>query len=227
MIHIGALEFGTKPREARVAAVVDSIVPMQDLIDLKEKGVDLLEIRVDLIDKTLDCIAQCLSDLKKAVALPVIGTVRENGRTEKDRAGIFSEIMPYVDCIDIELGALIAGQVQARARAAGKTVIVSEHDFNRTPDNKELKSIVDRAVAQGADIVKVVTTAQREEDAWRLLKFAKSCKVPMVAFAMGEAGKFSRIRACEYGSLFTYGYITKPVAPGQVSAEELVKLLKG
>jgi 3-dehydroquinate dehydratase-1 len=223
MIGIGTLELGKKPL---VAAVVDTIVPMQDLIDLKRMGVDILEIRVDLIDKTLDCIVRCLGDLKKAVALPVIGTVRENERTKEDRSAIFTAIMPYVDCIDIELGASIAAQVQAQARAAGKTVIVSEHDFEKTPADMELQSIVDRAVAQGADIVKIATTAKNEEDAWRLLRFAKSNKAPIVAFAMGEAGTFSRIKACEYGSLFTYGYITKPVAPGQISAEELIKLMK-
>jgi 3-dehydroquinate dehydratase-1 len=226
MVKIGSLELGNVPRVARVAAVVDSIVPMQDLVDLKKKGVDLLEVRVDLIDKPLDCIVQCLSDLKKAVNLPVVGTVRENVRTRKERASVFTAIMPYIDCIDIELGAPIAAQVQAQATAAGRTIIVSEHDFEKTPDNKELESIAERATEQGADIVKVVTTANCEEDAWRLLRFAGSCNVPIVAFAMGEAGTFSRIKACEYGSLFTYGYITKPVAPGQVSAEELVKKIK-
>jgi 3-dehydroquinate dehydratase-1 len=226
MIKIGSLELGKKPREARVAAVVDSIVPMQDLIDLKKKGVDLFEVRVDLIDKTLDCIVKCLGDLKRAVNLPVIGTVRENERTQKRRAAIFAAIMPYIDCIDIELGASDAAQVQAQAKKAGKTIIVSEHNFKKTPTEKVLQSIVDNAVAQGGDIVKVVTTARTEDDAWRLLRFAKSCKVPIVAFAMGEAGTFSRIKACEYGSLFTYGYITKPVAPGQVSAEELVNKIK-
>jgi 3-dehydroquinate dehydratase-1 len=226
MLKIGSLKFDSKERTPRVAAVVDSIVPMQDLIDLKKKGVDLFEVRVDLIDKTLDCIVKCLDDLKKTVGLPVIGTVRENEHTKKDRAGIYSAIMPHVDCIDIELGAPIASMVQAQAKATGKTAIVSEHDFEKTPDGKELRTIVDRAAAQGADIVKIAATAKNEEDAWRLLRFAKSCKVPIVAFAMGEAGTFSRIKACEYGSLFTYGYITKPVAPGQMSAEELIGILK-
>jgi len=223
MIKIGSLELGKIPR---VAAVVDSIIPMQDLVDLKRKGVDLLEIRVDLIDKPLDCIVQCLGDLKKAVSLPVIGTVRENERTVKNRTAVFEAILPYVDCIDIELGAPIAAQVQAQAKTAGITIIVSEHDFDKTPDNKALQSIVDRALSQGADIIKVVTTANSEDDAWRLLRFAKSCKAPIIAFAMGEAGAFSRVKACEYGSLFTYGYITRPVAPGQLSAEELIKQIK-
>jgi 3-dehydroquinate dehydratase-1 len=223
MIKIGCCKLGKTPL---VAAVVDAIVPLQDLVDLKKKGVDLLEVRVDLIDKPLNCIVRCLRDLWSAVALPVIGTVRENERTKKDRAAIFTAIMPYLDCIDIELGASIASPVQMQAKAAGKTVIVSEHDFEKTPNDKELQSIVHRALRQGADIVKVVTTAQSEEDAWRLLRFAKSCTAPLVAFAMGEAGAFSRVKACEYGSLFTYGYISKPVAPGQISAEELIDKIK-
>lgn len=223
MTKIGDLELGKGPR---VAAVVDSIVPMQELVELRKKGVALLEVRVDLIDKTIDCIVKCLGDMKKAIGLPLIGTVRENERTAKDRAAIFAAIIPYVDCVDVELGAPIAAQVQGGAKAAGKTVIVSEHDFEKTPPDSDLASTADRAVSQGADIVKIVTTAQTEEDAWRLLRFAGACTFPVVAFAMGEPGRFSRIKACEYGSLFTYGYITRPVAPGQVSAEELVRLTK-
>jgi 3-dehydroquinate dehydratase-1 len=226
VVRIGSLTFDGSARVPRVAAVADRIVPLQDLIDLKRKGIDLLEVRVDLIDTTLDRIVECLRDLRTAVGLPVIGTVRENDRTKKERAAIFSALLPYVDSVDIELGATVAAQVQALAKSAGKTVIVSEHDFKSTPDEKALQSIVDGAVVQGADIVKIVTTAENEEDAWRLLRFAKSCAAPLVAFAMGDAGRFSRIKACEYGSLFTYGYIARPVAPGQLSAEELIGLIK-
>lgn len=223
MIKIGNLELGKKPL---VAAVVDSIVPLQDIIDLKRKGVCLLEVRVDLIDKPLNCIVQFLRGLKEALQLPIIGTVRLNERTKKDRSAIFAQIMPHIDCIDIELGTPVAPQIQAQAKLAGKIIMVSEHDFEKTPAEKELHSIVDRALSQGADIVKIATTARSEEDAWRLLRFTRSCKTPLVAFAMGEAGTFSRLKACEYGSLFTYGYITAPVAPGQVSAEELIRNIK-
>jgi 3-dehydroquinate dehydratase-1 len=220
MITIGSLELGKRPS---VAAVVDEIVPLQDLAGLAKRGVDLIEVRVDLIDKPLDCLLKCLADLRACAGLPLIGTVRENERTAPDRAAVFGAIMPLVDCIDIELGAPIAQQVQALAKTQGKTVIVSEHDFEKTPGVRGLQAIVDRAMAQGAHIVKVVTMAKTEEDAWRLLRFAKKCTVPIVAFAMGEAGAFSRIRACEYGSLFTYGYVTRAVAPGQISADELVR----
>jgi 3-dehydroquinate dehydratase-1 len=110
--------------------------------------------------------------------------------------------------------------------AKGNTVIVSEHDFEKTPDIATLRSMAGRAVEQGADIVKIVTMARNADDAWRLVTFAATYEAPVVAFAMGEMGTFSRVRACEFGSLFTYGYISKAVAPGQLPAEELVKKIK-
>ncbi|MBN1131232.1 MAG: type I 3-dehydroquinate dehydratase [Chitinispirillaceae bacterium] len=220
MASIGTLALGTQPH---VAAVVDAIVPPADLVVLRNKGVELLEIRVDLFDKTIECITSYLVDIRAAVGLPMIGTVRENELTRGRRSVCFSSIMPHVDCIDIELGATDVPDIVPLARSQGKTILVSEHNFEKTPNGGDLQAILDRAVAEHADIVKIVTTAQSEDDAWRLLRFARGCSFPIVAFAMGEAGAFSRIKACEYGSLFTYGYITKAVAPGQYSAEELLQ----
>jgi 3-dehydroquinate dehydratase-1 len=220
MISLGTLELGKNPC---IAGVVDAIVPPADLLDLRKKGLAIIEVRVDLIDKPLDCIVRYITDLRSAVGLPLIGTVRENVRTRGKRPEIFSAIVPLLDCIDIEVGAADAAPVQELARSQGKCILVSEHDFETTPDTAGLAAIVDRAMAQGAQIVKVVTTANSEEDAWRLLEFAKACATPIVAFAMGAAGTFSRVKACDYGSLFTYGYITRAVAPGQLSVEELLK----
>jgi 3-dehydroquinate dehydratase-1 len=222
MITIGNLELGKKPC---VAAVIDALVPMQDLLDLKRLGVDLLEARLDLIDKPLDCIEKYLFDVKLGVCLPIIGTVRENERTAGKRSEYFQRMMPYVDCVDIELGSPDARELHEIAK--GAAVIVSYHDFERTPDIKTLRRMAERARGQGADIVKLVTTARNSDDAWRLITFAGTSETPVVAFAMGEPGAFSRVRACEFGSLFTYGYITGAVAPGQLSAAELVKKLKG
>jgi len=223
MVTLGNLELGQKPC---VAGVVDGILLLDDLFNLKKKGLALIEIRADLIDKPLECIVRYTADVKTAVGLPMIGTVRENDRTRGKRLEIFSALMPLIDCVDVELGAIDAASITECARSQGRTILVSDHNFEKTPETADLKAIVDRAIAQGAQIVKVVTTAKTEEDAWRLLVFAKQCRVPIVAFAMGTAGSFSRIKAGEYGSLFTYGYIGKAVAPGQLSAEELLCKIK-
>jgi 3-dehydroquinate dehydratase-1 len=220
MITIGHLELGKSPC---VAGVVDGILLLDDLLDLKKKGLALIEIRADLIEKPLECIVRYTADVKTAVGLPMIGTVRENDRTRGKRMEIFTALMPLIDCVDIELGAPDAAEIAELAGSQGKILLVSDHDFEKTPDDQAQQSIVDRALGQGAQIVKVVTTAKTEDDAWRLLRFARDCKTPIVAFAMGTAGSFSRIKAGEYGSLITYGYIGKAVAPGQLSAEELLK----
>lgn len=221
--NLGAFEPRSTPR---VVAVVDSLVPVADLIQLKRRGVDLFEIRVDLIDTTLTCLVKYLVDLAFSVGLPIIATVRENAKTVPDRLRIFRTIMPHVQFVDIELGCAIAAEVIAEAHRQGTTVIVSEHNLEKTPSDAALQSIVDRAKADGADIVKIATMAQSEDDAWRLLRFVQSCVFPIAAFAMGEKGVFSRLKACEFGSLFTYGYISKPVAPGQLSALEIVEKIK-
>ncbi len=221
--NLAPYDRGLKPR---IVAVVDSLIPTPGLIALKRKGIDLLEIRVDLIDTVLESLLQYLRDIETQVGLPLIGTVRENPKTALLRPLLFRTIMPLVQGVDIELGCAIMDNVVAEAHRLGKTVIVSEHDFEKTPSDTVLQSIVDRAMAGGADIVKIATMALTEDDARRLLDFTKACPVPIAAFAMGERGAFSRVVAGEYGSLFTYGYITTAVAPGQLSAVELAEKIK-
>jgi 3-dehydroquinate dehydratase-1 len=217
MVSIGNCTLGTVPR---IAAIVDEFIPLAALLALPGK-VDLLEMRVDRYDGPLEAIVAYLEKVRKKTGLPMLGTVRENDRTKSDRVAIFKAIMPFVDSIDIELGTQISDEV--RALATGKTILVSEHDFNQTPDVAGLEDMVTRAKAQGADIVKIAAMANSRDDVIRLLEFNRACKEPLITIAMGSLGTVSRVIAPLFGSLFTYGYLTKPVAPGQLSVERLVE----
>ena len=42
---------------------------------------------------------------------------------------------------------------------------------------------------------------------------------------MGEVGSFTRVVGFSFGSLLTYTFFGRPVAPGQIEAEKLIKLL--
>ncbi len=77
---------------------------------------------------------------------------------------------------------------------------------------------------QGADIVKIATMAKSRADVVRLLRFTETCTVPVVTIAMSAIGTVSRVIAPLFGSLFTYGYITRPVAPGQLPVERLSEM---
>ncbi|MBN1756944.1 MAG: type I 3-dehydroquinate dehydratase [Chitinispirillaceae bacterium] len=215
MLSLGTCTLGDQPR---IVAVVDAVIPAEQLKLLASRA-DLLEMRIDCWKCSIETAVGYLREIRSSLSMPMIGTIRENDFTRSFRIEFFKACIPYVDGIDIELGTAISDTVTAIAQ--GKTVIVSEHDFSATPTIGGLSSMVERARGQGADIVKIATMANSREDVVRLLEFTRACKVPVVAFAMGPIGKVSRVIAPLFGTLFTYGYITKPVAPGQLSVEEL------
>lgn len=217
MVSIGNCTLGTTPR---VVAVVDEIIAV-DTLKVLAAPTDLLEMRIDCWECTEKAAAAYCNEVRTATGMPMIGTIRENDHTRTKRVELFKACMPFVDSIDIELGTAINSVVTSAAQ--GKTIIVSEHDFNGTPTVEGLASMVDRARAQGADIVKIATMANSRDDVVRLLEFTRSCTIPVVAFAMGPIGKVSRVIAPLFGTLFTYGYITKAVAPGQLSVNELAE----
>jgi len=221
-IKIGKLELGAIPR---VAGIIDSPMPEARLKSFAERGVDIFEVRVDLFNKPIGTVIDYIKTIRKTVRkAPLIGTIRETDFNRADRAEWYVALAPHVDCVDIELG--IPQWRELIDRIMNPTVImVSEHDFSATPDMTGLGDIVKRAVSQGAEIVKIAAMANGASDVTRLLRFTEECKTPLVSISMGGIGRISRIAAPLYGSLFTYGYLRKPVVQGQVSALNLVKAL--
>ncbi|MCU0609925.1 MAG: type I 3-dehydroquinate dehydratase, partial [Chitinispirillaceae bacterium] len=114
MIRIGSGDFGRKPG---VAAVVDAIMPLNALLQLKKEGLDIVEIRVDLIDQHVLKIAEFLREVRQRVELPIIGTIRENDANRAGRLELFREIVPLVDCVDIEFGSKISDDVKRMVKA--------------------------------------------------------------------------------------------------------------
>jgi 3-dehydroquinate dehydratase I len=221
VLRIGKCELGAVPRSL---AIVDDFFPMHDIKKLKKLGADLLEIRVDGFDGDIDAICDYIIKIKKTVSLPLIGTIRENKRTKDERIGYFTKIIPLVDAIDIEIDAPIGKQIIKMAK--GKTVIVSEHDFSGTPSNANLRRIVKKAFSLGCHIVKIAAMASCREDVARLLAFTRECKKPIVAFSMGEHGSISRVLSPLFGSLYTYGFVKKANAPGQLHIGKLIEQLR-
>jgi 3-dehydroquinate dehydratase-1 len=215
---IGNCELGSRPR---TVAIIDRPLWIEDIIRLEKIGADILEIRVDSFAQDIQKTRAFIEDVKKVCSLPLIGTIRENTNTVDKRLEYFKTILPLVDAIDIELNGEISSQVIALAQ--GKTIIVSEHDFAGTPETARLHEMVQKAVALGANIVKIAVLAATREDVVRLLKFVDECEENIVAFSMGEYGTVSRVLSMLFGSLFSYGFVTHANAPGQLSIEKLIE----
>jgi 3-dehydroquinate dehydratase I len=220
-ILIGSCKLGAIPR---VAAIIDSFLPIEKIMELKSIGTDLLEIRVDCFEEPIDKVCGYMVNVKRNCGLPLIGTIRENERTKSNRIDLFAKIIPVVDSIDVEIDAAIAPQVIDMA--AGKTIIVSEHNYNFTPDMDGLIDIVERAAVLGGHIVKIAAMAHNRADVIRMLQFINGCKMPVVAFSMGESGSISRVMSMLFGSLYSYGFVTNANAPGQLGIEKLVEEMR-
>ncbi len=183
---------------------------------------DAIEVRLDYVrNPSLERI------FAHRPALPLVATCRpatEGGHfqgSEEERIGLLEKSDRLgADYVDIELTA-----AQGFRRRSAK-VIVSRHDFSGTP--VELEPILTRLKSAGADIVKLVTTAQSITDNVRVLELLHDSEVPTVAFCMGRLGLVSRILAEKFGSVFTFGCLEagRESAPGQPTAGELREIYR-
>ena len=222
MVRIGSLELNK--------SIVASIgkAPVDSAIKAKKLGADLLELRIDLLDTDARHV---LAELKK-LGLPVIITNRmkqEGGAwagSEYERIRTLLSLMPLADAVDIELCAEERDTVVKKAKSAGKTVIISAHDFLGTPELDVMVGIIRESFEAGADIAKLAVMPQSFEDVLRLFELTLHSKEQVCTIAMGDIGKHSRVIAPVYGSVMTYGYVNKPTAPGQLRVDELKSILK-
>lgn len=226
-MKIGTVELGRRPA---VILVPDWKRLPLELERARELRLDLVEARVDLMEA--DRIRENLGLIADYgfYSVLTIRPVWEGGEFEKgeeERLGLFEELIshPAVGAVDIELKAQILPQVRELAKAEGKKLIVSYHDFKGTRVKKEIKEIFERAIESGADIVKTAFMGSSHQDAAEVCSVMAELSHPKIFMVMGEAGRFTRVVGFSFGSLLTYTFFGKAVAPGQIEAEELVELL--
>jgi len=190
---------------------------------LVRQGAELVELRIDYLEGTFDLAA--LLDGRPGPVLITCRRPADGGRYQGDesarRALLQQAIALGAEYVDLE-----EDTAAAIGRSGCTRRVISRHDFQCTPD--DLEAIHARLAALDADVVKVVTLAQRPHDNLRLLRLSQGAKVPTVAFAMGEMGMASRILAGKFGAPWTYAPAdqAQAVAPGQLSFQELQKLYR-
>ncbi|MGB9003454.1 MAG: type I 3-dehydroquinate dehydratase, partial [Nitrosotalea sp.] len=106
-------------------------------------------------------------------------------------------------------------------------ILASWHDFSKTPSEKLLRSMV-KKMSRFSKNIKVVTTARTINDTFRILNLYKGMprRSNLIAFAMGDYGRMSRILCARLGSPFTYVSLGKPIAPGQFSLDEMMSIFR-
>lgn len=135
----------------------------------------------------------------------------------------------YVD-VEVEAPKYMSKRVRSCAQENGTVFIKSFHDFSGTGSREELKSVVEKCLHIGADIVKIVTTARTADEAERVLSlYDEFAPEKLIAFSMGDAGRESRMQCLAKGAPYTYAALTEEdaAAPGQWLAAEMSSALYG
>ena len=198
----------------------------------------IIELRIDLI-ADLD-----LTALLRAKSRPVIITNRrreEGGGftgTEEQRLDLLCRAAGSgADYLDLEAATdeRLAQRLFTAVTAAGKSgirprVIISCHDFRATPGVRSLRQFWRTCREKGGDIVKVATFARHPADNLRimsLIPYSRRRGQEIIAFAMGEQGRISRIMSLVLGAHLTYATAVRgrETAPGQLTCGELQKVL--
>ena len=190
------------------------------------KKSDFVEIRFDFLNP--NDIPNTLELVKKQLVRCVC-TLRpksEGGQftgSENERKSIIKLIAEYNPfLLDVEFNTLKKDQkLRQYLKKSKTTILVSWHDFKKTPNMKKLNSTL-KEMRKFSNHVKIVTVAKSINDTSNILSlYNKSSKIKLIAFAMGEEARFSRILCLHLGSPFTYVSLGKAIAPGQFSLNDI------
>ncbi|WP_436903380.1 type I 3-dehydroquinate dehydratase [Halovenus halobia] len=193
---------------------------------------DAVEYRMDLATEGFDGLAAYDGELP----LIVTDRVEYEGGESADTADRIDRLrravdQPAVAGVDVELAAVEQCQpVIEAASEADVSVIVSAHDFERTPERSDLVSTLETACEHGA-VGKLAVTAQNRADVLDLLSVTHDqteAGNTVATMAMGESGRHSRAVAPLYGSRIGYAPVdpADATAPGQYTLQRLRSLVE-
>lgn len=200
---------------------------------------DLIEWRIDSFDyaEDIDFCLQTLADLRaKIPSFPLILTCRidiEGGiqkispkkRLELIKTAIQTGIP---DIVDIELcnnSQFVSTILNAAARY-GIKVILSFHDFEKTPQETVIINRLVRAQEMGAHIAKAAVMPNSQRDVLVLLNATlkartEALQIPIITMSMGKLGIVTRIAGGLFGSDITFAAGKEASSPGQIPIGKL------
>ncbi|WP_080876366.1 type I 3-dehydroquinate dehydratase [Oceanobacillus timonensis] len=208
----------------------------------QQEGADVVEWRADIFEEVENhtAVEQVLKDLTAVLkGIPLIFTFRshqEGGEKELSTADYvalnqFVIETGLVDFVDVELyqGEDTVQNLISTAHQQHTYVIVSNHDFQKTPPKSDIVSRLKQAEELGGDVLKIAVMPKETDDVLALLaatnEMKKDTKKPMITMAMGPLGVVSRLSGQVFGSALTFGAGEKASAPGQVPVGELRQVL--
>jgi 3-dehydroquinate dehydratase-1 len=184
------------------------------------KRPDLVEFRLDNLDDP--GIVRTIAQKKDFPAIATDKSSREPSAVEKLLIEAASAGFEYVD---VSFSSPLAKDFISQVKSHGVEVVISFHDFTKTPSAVELNKVLDSEMEAKGDIYKIVTTARQPRDSLSILGFVeeRATETRLVSFAMGRQGIPSRILSPIFGAEFTFAALTEErrTADGQLGIDTL------
>ncbi len=200
----------------------DNVITVAE--DCIKKGADILEFRVDgLKNPNLKDITRTIEEIN----FPMIITNRiksEGGSfkgSEEERVNILKGCADLVEYVDIELQS--DDKHIEELKEYNAKLIISYHDFEKTPELDEIYYIVEKEKSIG-DIAKVAFMPNDLEDTMKILAILSHYQ-DTIAISMSELGSYTRVMASKFNSPITFAAGTDVTAPGQIDIETMKALL--
>lgn len=209
---------------------------------MSSNNTDLIEWRIDFFDQVEDAekLVETAKKLRQVMSeMPLLTTFRthfEGGVKKLSEEEYFDICRVLIkekatDLLDLELFRKTSKlkEIIAEAHENNIYIIMSNHDFDKTPEISELERRLTLMKTYGADIAKIAVMPNSARDVLNLLlatdnmKYKLNC--PLITMAMGDLGKVTRISGEVFGSCLTFGTVGDASAPGQIESTNLKGIL--
>jgi 3-dehydroquinate dehydratase/shikimate dehydrogenase len=191
-------------------------------------GETFLEFRLDHLDAPEQGVQAIKTLLRESPECMVIATCRRrqnqgrfNGSVEEQIRILNAAVEAGARAVDVEIETAESPGARFEMFRGRAALMLSYHNFEGTPG---MEAVLARMSRIPADAYKLVTTARKPSDNFRLLSLARTHpRMPLVLLAMGETGFPSRVLSTVFGGLFTYAAprSAEGTAAGQISARQL------
>ncbi len=207
---------------------------------------DIVEWRCDYFkdifnyDKAVKALNTVVDNINGKPLILTFRTANEGGEkyiTPEEYMELYKTLINtgIVDIVDIEvlLGDEIVENMVAYGKEHNVKIILSNHNFKRTPKTSFIKNILTKMQLMGADIAKMAVMPNSEEDALMFMWTIRSFKdnyidIPVIAMSMSKMGVITRMASEAFSSAVTFASVNKVSAPGQIDVkvmEEIINII--
>ena len=203
---------------------------------------DFIELRIDSYSylNEFHKVKTLLNQIRELVECPILLTCRsvsEGGKsslTKEEYKQFLIQVIEsgFIDMIDIEInvGNAIVFELVEKAKSHNVKVVMSYHNFDKTPPQEDMIDILEKMEVMGGDILKIAVMPLCKKDVVTLMNtsliMSSRIDKPLIMISMGELGKITRVAGELIGSSVTFGMALESSAPGQIHVSHLKDLLE-